>query len=293
VPLALSPDGRSLLTYGQNARTLERWDVATGVPTLLVEDAKMGNIVSVAPTGSFVVVDVESRTARVIDASTGKTVIELEDPTVRNGIGSLAFSPDARLVAASYLGEGTRLFDVKTGKVIATLAGAGELQFVAKGKTLLVYTDEEMSLWNVATHTRIAKMERQRSGGPGLTFGSTPAIRGLAASPDGKVVAIRVEDRVDLVSAERGTPLGKLETGCKGNQSGALAFSADSRFLACAGAGVGSVAVWDIHSRKKVFEGPQDIPGSYGEIEGVAISPDGGLVASYGAGEVYVWRVVR
>ena len=294
IPLAFSPDGKSVFTYGERERVLERWDVATGCPTKIIADSTLGKVVSVAPTGNLVAIDVDSRSVRVIDASTGRTVVTLGDASINGGVESIAFSPDASLLAVGYLDERTRLYDVKTGTLLGALGGSGALRFLAKGKSLLVYDDyETIRLYNVAKRSLVAKIEKPLPPAPGLSFTSTPAVRGVTASPDGKLIAFRVESRVELVSAERGTPLGKLETGSESGQSGAVAFSTDSRLLACAGAGYGSVAVWDVRSRKKVFEGPHGAAGECRELEGLALSPDGKLVAAFGIDGLVVWRIVR
>jgi WD40 repeat protein len=115
------------------------------------------------------------------------------------------------------------------------------------------------------------------------------SVGGVAASPDGKVLAVAISDlgrgaqnRVVLLDATSGDRLAALPVQRKG--AAVLAFSPEGRFLAV-GFG-GAVQVWDVKTRELVrtFRGFERV------VSSLAFSPDGKLLASGTQdGQVWVW----
>src|SRR5262249_38390391 len=111
-------------------------------------------------------------------------IAELADPSSRN-VNSVAFSPDARTLAAADENGSTYLWAVATRTRIATLTGPHGSQammsvaFSPDGKTLATANaDASTYLWDVATRTRMATLSD-----PG-----GEVTNSVAFSPDGKTL---------------------------------------------------------------------------------------------------------
>ncbi len=100
--------------------------------------------------------------------------------------GAMALSPDSATLAVALAGkEGTRLWDLATHQVSATLKGPGSapeaVAFTADGATLAVGdANGTIYLWDVAAKQVAATIRSQVSG---------TGWGGLAFSPDGKTLA--------------------------------------------------------------------------------------------------------
>jgi WD40 repeat protein/DNA-binding SARP family transcriptional activator/tRNA A-37 threonylcarbamoyl transferase component Bud32 len=206
--------------------------------------------------------------------------------------GAAAFSPDGATVALPADHNTARLVSAATGIAVRTFAGhtgrVTDVAFSPDGTRLATASaDHTARVWEVATG-HVAAILR----------GHTGPVRRLAFSPDGRRLATASWDGTariwNIALATASTVLhhpGPLA---------ALAFSPDGTHLAVAGGVrpgilVGELRLWDLASREQVLhlhgQPPWTAKRLVAVISDVAFSPDGGLLATTGAGDptVRLW----
>jgi WD40 repeat protein len=269
--LAFSPDGKILATAAD--RIIFYWDPVT-CKQLRRFPVRDGGIQSLAfsPDGKTLACLAEGNTVRLSEAATGKVLHEWPGP--KNVMpSSVSFSPDSRTLAIACQNENDiHLYDTATGKEVHRLIGPPKGKYVqtvycvafsSVGKTLVSSArDDILRFWDATTgkETRQVKQE---------SF-----VQKLAFSPDGTILATGGA-YVDLWE----TATGKLLRSCERDDDGhieSLAFSPDGKTVAAARSNSQALSLWDVASRKKrlVFAG------HLGLVAGVAVSPDGKLLAS-------------
>ena len=125
---ALSPDGQTFATSGQDDETIKLWRTSDGteIRTLAAHVAQV-NAIAFSPDGqtlasggevAFGSGDVNVKIWRVSDGAILKTL----DNGDFSGVNSVAFSPDGTLLAAGS-GQNVKIWNIATGAVIHTLTG--------------------------------------------------------------------------------------------------------------------------------------------------------------------------
>jgi WD40 repeat protein len=182
-------------------------------------------------------------------------------------VGSVTFSSDGKLLAAGD-GDNVRLWDMASGKVLATLAGhrahINSVAFSPDGK-LLASGDRAkiVLLWDVASGKARATLA-----------GHKDSINSVAFSPDGKQLASGSRDKTALLwDVASGKALATLA----GNKDSinSVAFSPDGKQLA-SGSSDKTVLLWDVASGKALAT----LAGHKAGVSSVVFSPDGRQLAS-------------
>jgi WD40 repeat protein/serine/threonine protein kinase len=151
-----------------------------------------------SPDGSRIVTSALDHSARVWNAATGEPIVVMGKPATLFGyegvveriVHSVQFSPDgSRLVAAS-MDRTAQVWDVATGKVIATLSkNARSAQFSPDG-TRIVSTSLEKTaqVWDAATGNGLVTLS-----------GHGGTVRSAQFSPDGSRVVTASDDKTARV----------------------------------------------------------------------------------------------
>lgn len=241
--------------------------------------------------------DHDENRLHVCDVATGKLLWR-----AGNGIGayvySVGFTADSKILAVGSYRQQIALWDVRTGKFLRTLAGShdGNIGVISRDGRWLASTGQTLRIWNMETGERISPVEGHSSALNGaslsprfdwiatfdhrevhlwdpltgehkrrLETGGT-FVRGVAVSPDGKLVAVAQpgpgEGFVKVWEASTGRLVYKL-AGHGVRHFGSLAdvrFSRDGQFLLSWGDDF-YLRKWDMKTGKALLEYATRPPG--------------------------------
>jgi WD40 repeat protein/uncharacterized caspase-like protein len=181
--VAFAPDGRSIVT-GALDGIVRIWDVATGSEARRFKGHSAAVCaVAFSPDGRSILTGSWDKTARLWDVAKGRQVRRFENGL--SWVTAVAFSPDARMVLTAHDGE-PELWDAATGRFVRRLEGgsAGTAAFSPDGRSILAgNSDGSAQLIEIATGRSVRRFE-----------GHSGAVKSLAFSPDGRLVALAGEE---------------------------------------------------------------------------------------------------
>ena len=189
-------------------------------------------------------------------------------------VNTVAFSGDGKYVASASYDATAEIWEVATGKRVATLAhddAVTAVAFSADGKYVVTASlDSTAALWEAATGKQIARLNHD---GP---------IEFVALSPDGKYVATGSYDGTIKVWD---TVIGEAIVRLNRTYPQALTFSPDSKYLVI-GSADGTARVREAATGKEILRLKHDT-----WIAAVAFSPDGNYLATASTdGIAKVWN---
>jgi WD40 repeat protein len=259
---ALSPDGRSLVTYGGAPDSLLTLSNLPGTERrrLLFPADTMNSCEApvFSPDGSVlaaVLREDSDRRSTVIcfwEVGSGKILRKFSLPG--RSVHALAFSPDGKTLVCAE--EIVSFWDLASGAELPPgLRGKhgfpAALAFAPDGRWLVTHGDRDSFLWETASRQSICFF---------------PPGRAVAFSADGRFLALGdATGRIRLLDAAGGGELLQLD-GAEGVVE-SLAFSADGKRLA-AGNRNGTVLIWDVSSLPGRVPRPPAVPTDLRTLEG-------------------------
>jgi len=286
--VAFRPGRGPLASVGED-RTVRLWDAANG-KLLNTRLRHGGPVVAVAfhPQGNQLATASWDRTIKIWDGTK-----EQESTTLRGHAGvvtSLAYRPDGQRLASTSQDLTVKIWDVEAAAEARSLRGHSCrvlcLAFAPDGRHLLTgggrpqaNTPGEVRRWDTATGQALPALDAPQR-----------AVLSLAARPDGRQVAMSLEDgSVWCWDLESGQPPRSVTAHTKAVT--AIAYAPDGAFLASGGAD-GVVKVTHSDTGEELFRVPGMLP-----VIGLAYSPDAGRLAVGGSiptsqqSELAVWDV--
>jgi len=235
--------------------------------TFVGNSAELGDL-AISPNGSLVSIAEwgPARTAvKVWSFPSGRLVAIAE---TNDAAGSVAFSPDGKLLAFGTRSHGLKLWDTATHQEKTSFPGGygpnrgSRLVFSPDGNTLAAASGNEILLWNLENKKLSMTLK-----------GHLDAITSLVFSPDGKTLISGGSDNsIRLWSLESGQDVARL-SGTSAVAS--LALSADGKTLA-SGAVDKTIRIWDLEARVQVALLTNHTRG----VVCLAFSPDQKILAS-------------
>ena len=252
--VAFSPDGTMLVSGSSSSYsgTLKLWDVSTGSNIATLGDNRTWRqaIRSVAFSPDGITIAAGSYGAvELWDVASESKIATLEGHP--RWVGSIAYSPDAKKVAAGLNDDKVELWDINS-RTKTTLTHEGLVNSVAfslDGTTLASAGAGIVKLWDVATQTVATTLRN--------TYGP------VAFSPDG----IMLFAGKKLWDVNTTTVHATFDV-----QAGSVTFSPNGRTLATTAHE--EVRLWDIQTKNNVRIAHSS------RVESVAFSPDGNTLAA-------------
>ena len=281
--LSFNADG-SILATPLSAQTIALWNPANGklIRSLNVACGPVSAL-SFSPDGSQIATSgPRTQLVGLCDAVNGRPLVTVGNPPGENPFGYLGavFSPDGLKLACFGTEPEVSVWDARTGLRLANLIPSGPRSYVQalaygpSGRRIaLSYraTGISIVMWDAVTYRQVWRQD-----------GNHGSVGAIVFSPDGRSLATRGNQYVDIRDAESGEVVQSL-VGHRGWICG-LAYSPDGRRIASASSD-GAVRVWDSVSGQELIT----LDGE-GELLNVAFSPEGRRIASLGGdGWVRIW----
>jgi WD40 repeat protein len=246
--LALSADGRRLITAGVVQFSISLWDVPTG--QLLDQDVvQTGGPVrqlALSPDGQMIAeTDGPAAAIRVYSIHQkwpflyGLPHDEDRLTYASDGGIEMVFSADGtRLASVGWFG-GVYLWDMKTGKLIHKWATSHRynslgLSLSLDGRLLAAAGDETISLWDVQSGDLVRQIAPSENKWVSLAF-----------SPDGRILAAGRGGTIQLWEVGTGQRVGLVSVGQEGGGITKAAFSHDGKLLITGDTG-GAIRLWGV-----------------------------------------------
>jgi WD40 repeat protein len=293
--LVFTPDGGVLAAAGGNAQgfSIRLWDVVQGT-SLGTLEGHTGIVWSVAFShdGKLLVSVSSDRTAKIWTWRQGTLLKSLDFP---GQVVSASFSPDGQMLAVGGVDEPYN--QIRNASIWTYSLDTWEPRFKYPeywNITALAYSPRGGTLIGGGTSRNI-RVWRTGDGTQVFTLNHAHQVSKAAISPDGSTVAAATcETVVNADCTEGGVWLWDLPTGRLNRKLGDfadivenVAFSTDGSVLLAASRG-GTLRFYSTADFQPVTE--LALPGG---ISALALSPDGGLLATGNTrGEVSVWKVV-
>ncbi len=318
-------------TGADKDRTIRLWDLATGKEIRRIAATPgWVRPIAFAPDGNLLACGSQDSTIFFYDPNTGREVRRCRLPGRGDTwVMSLAFSSDGKRLVTGGTEKVVRLFDVATGKEIPPSPGhQAEISMVAMlpdGRTVLTAGhDGLICRWDRATEritwqTRQAGIVRFLTVAPNawralsadgqtlrlwdlkqgmelqaistpMGFASEGYLRAVALSSDGSIIAAAGWDRtIRLWNATTGEERLRISLASRNKDYRGdcpLVFTPDGKTLISGSADSNNPTIyfWDTATGKEQRR-------IKGEASLLALSPDGRVLASAGAGKVHLWDV--
>ncbi|QNP70063.1 hypothetical protein IAG44_11790 [Streptomyces roseirectus] len=281
--VALTPDGKVLVVGGGTAQgatgaaLLKLWDVTDPARPKPLPDPARGhglvvNQVAVSPDGRTLATASSDYRVLLWDLTRPARLPQVNQLMLRAAVNTVAFSPDGQLLATGDTSGGVHLWNVRapararlispalrghSGLVSALAFGPDSRTVVSGGADGLV------RVWRLP---------------PALLIGDE--VLALAASPDGRRIAVATGNRVtlwDVSVPDRFVRLGELPP--LAGAVNTLAFRPGRQPVLATGEFTGEVRLWDVSSPARPVALAPPLAGPGHPVSAVAFSADGDTLA--------------
>jgi WD40 repeat protein len=237
-PAVYSPDGKHILApmaSGEN-NFIRVWDVATGTTLLDVAEPSSAHLLAYSPDAKRIAAAFEDLGLQMLDAETGKTLIE-DRSNKKTAFISLQYSPDGKRVLTGSLDNTARIYDADSLRQLVIMPHKDAVRHAAfspdGSKVVTACHDGFAYIWDAQTGEKLQTLA-----------GHHAYVWGAGFSPDGSRVVTGSRDQtVRIWEVRTGIELAVL-TGHQGRVEW-VSYAPDGKHIASTSSLDRTARVWD------------------------------------------------